>query len=94
MTDSVNPETKTVHLVVAEVWKEPEGDSLAVHLLFVNETEEDVVTMALNVLANAGYEEAELHEIGTLDGEPDEEPHKSAWATALTGEVALIEFDS
>lgn len=32
-------------------------------------------------------------EMGTLTEEPAEEPHKSAWATALSGEVALIEFD-
>jgi hypothetical protein len=33
-----------------------------------------------------------LDQIGTIMGEPDEEPHASAYQGALEGEVAIIRF--
>lgn len=90
---STADEPKQVHLLVADVWREKDSEPILVHLLFVGNEGEDIVTTALNILADQGYEEAELTEMGTLTEEPDEEPHKSAWKTALGGEAALIEFD-
>lgn len=85
-------ETSTVHLIVADVWVNANSEPETVHILLAeNITQgEDIVTVALKILANEGYEEAELLEIGQLDGEPDEEPHKSAWKSAISGQVALI----
>ena len=88
-----NPEPKTVHLVVADVWKAKEEDPRQVHLLLMNDDADGLVQTALQILANEGYEEAELLEIGTLTEEPEEEPHLSAYRNALTGQVALIEFN-
>lgn len=82
-----------IHLVIADVWNEGDEDPIEIHLLFQLGEDEDLVQTALGVLANEGFDEAELREIGTLNEEPEEEPHKSAWATALTGQVAMIEFD-
>ncbi|RCS21591.1 hypothetical protein DUT91_23080 [Phyllobacterium salinisoli] len=86
-------EPKLVHLVVADVWKDKDSEPTLVHLLLTGNGEDDLVTTALNILAGQGYEEAELLELGTLSEEPEEEPHLSAWKTALGGEAALIEFD-
>lgn len=86
-------DSKPVHLIIADVWKKGEEDSRQVHVLMMNDDTDGLVQTALQILANEGYEEAELLEIGTLTTEPDEEPHLSAWKTALTGQVALIEFN-
>ena len=48
---------------------------------------------ALESLAKEGYAEAELDQIGDMDGAPDEEPHVSAYQGALEGEVAIVTFD-
>ncbi|TIX71720.1 MAG: transcriptional regulator, partial [Mesorhizobium sp.] len=40
-----------------------------------------------------GYAEAELDQIGDMDGAPDDEPHLSAYQGALEGEVSIITFD-
>ncbi|MBB3234957.1 hypothetical protein [Phyllobacterium endophyticum] len=84
---------KTVHLIVADVWKDKDEEPRQVHLLLMNDDADGLVELALKILANSGYEEAELLEIGTLTEEPEEEPHLSAWKTALTGQAALIEFN-
>lgn len=86
-------ESKTVHVIVADVWKDKDDEPRQVHLLLMNDDADGLVNTALQILANSGYEEAELLEIGTLTEEPEEEPHLSAWKTALTGQAALIEFN-
>ena len=48
---------------------------------------------ALNALADEGFLEADLDQIGTLTDAPDEEPHASAYQGALEGEVAIIRFN-
>jgi hypothetical protein len=90
---SDSAEQKTVHLIVADVWKDKEDEPRQVHLLLMNDDADGLVQTALQILASEGYEEAELLEVGTLTEEPEEEPHLSAWRTALTGQVALIEFN-
>ncbi|GGA80624.1 hypothetical protein GCM10011491_04870 [Brucella endophytica] len=84
---------KEVFLIVADVWKEKDSEPVLVHLLLTAGGEEDIVTTALNILADQDYEEAEVTEVGTITEEPEEEPYKSAWKTALSGEAALIEFE-
>ncbi|TIR57033.1 MAG: transcriptional regulator, partial [Mesorhizobium sp.] len=37
--------------------------------------------------------EAELDQIGDMEGTPDEEPHLSAYQGALEGEVSIVTFD-
>ncbi|MBA8882107.1 hypothetical protein [Phyllobacterium myrsinacearum] len=86
-------DSKPVHLIVADVWKNKDDEPRQVHVLLMNDDTDGLVQTALQILANEGYEEAELLEIGTLTTEPEEEPHLSAWKTALTGQVALIEFN-
>ncbi len=88
-----NDDSSAVYLIIADVWNEGAEDPIEVHLLLKLEGDEDIVQTALGIRAKEGYHEAELLEIGTITEEPEEEPHKSAWKTALTGQVALIEFD-
>ena len=50
------------------------------------------VRRALEALADEGYAEAEFDQIGEMEGQPDEEPHASAWQGATEGEVAIVTF--
>ncbi|MBD7990009.1 hypothetical protein [Ochrobactrum quorumnocens] len=92
-TPIADNDSPIVHLVIADVWNEGEEESVEVHILLKSDEDEDLVQTVLAILAEEGYHEAELVEMGTITEEPEEEPHKSAWHTALTGEVALIEFE-
>lgn len=86
-------DSPTVHLIIADVWNEGDEESHEVHMLLTNPENEDLVQLALGILAEEGFHEAELLEVGSITEQPDEEPHLSAWKTAISGEVALIEFD-
>ena len=48
---------------------------------------------ALDALAKEGYAEAELDQIGDMEGEPDDEPHLSAFQGALEGEISIVTFN-
>lgn len=93
-TPTINgDESPLVHLVIADVWNEGDEDPIEIHILLKDNEEDDLVQTVLSILADEGFNEAELREMGTISEEPEEEPHKSAWHTALTGQVALIEFE-
>ncbi|MCF7647448.1 hypothetical protein KQ944_18735 [Bacillus subtilis] len=93
MSDT-NPDSNEVFLIIADAWKEGESDPVNVHILFKSEPEEDVIQAALEILASEGFAEAEISEIGTLTEQPEEEPYLSGYNTALSGQVAMIEFDA
>ena len=89
-TENTTPvDSNSVYLIIADVWNK----DVEVHMVLTLEEDDDLVQTALSILADEGYDEAELLEVGTLESQPDEEPHKSAWETAMRGEIALIEFD-
>lgn len=90
---SPDNDSQPIHLIIADVWTEGEKTPVEVHLLLKADEDDDLVETVLGILSEEGYSEAELLEIGTITEEPEEEPHKSAWKTALGGEVALIEFE-
>ncbi|HWD11869.1 hypothetical protein P8H26_00625 [Pseudochrobactrum sp. sp1633] len=92
MSDT-NPDSNEVFLIIADAWKEGESDPVNVHILLKSEPEEDVIQATLEILANEGFAEAEITEIGTLTEQPEEEPYLSGYNTALSGQVAMIEFD-
>lgn len=88
-------DSSTVHMIITNVWNEGEEEAIEVHILLtLNDDDDDLMQTTLAILAEEGYHEAELIEIGTITEEPEDEPYKSAWKTALAGEVALIEFES
>ncbi len=94
-TENTTPvDSNSVYLIIADVWNKDVEESVEVHMVLTLEEDDDLVQTALSILADEGYDEAELLEVGTLDSQPDEEPHKSAWETAMRGEIALIEFDA
>lgn len=84
----------TVFIILGQVRKESDDkQTFPVHILLVAPDDDTAVRETLNALANEGYAEADLDQIGTLDDMPDEEPHASAYQGALEGEVSIINFE-
>ena len=61
--------------------------------MLVAPDDDSAVRAALEALAKEGFAEAELDQIGEMEGMPDEEPHASAYQGAIEGEVSIVTFD-
>jgi len=86
-------EERPVTIITGRVWKRKGGRVEGVHVMLVAPDDDSAVRRALESLAAEGYAEAELDQIGDMDGIPDEEPHLSAFQGALEGEVSIVTFD-
>jgi hypothetical protein len=90
MNDNEQPH---VTILTGRVFRRKGGKAEGVHIFLVAPDDDSAVKMALQALASEGYAEAELDQIGDIDGMPEEEPHASAYQGALEGEVAIVTFD-
>lgn len=88
-----NEQNTAVTIITGRVWRWKGGDSEGVHVMLIAPDDDSAVRIALEALAREGYEEAELDQIGDMEGAPDEEPHLSAWQGALEGDVSIVTFD-
>lgn len=88
-----NDEPRPVIIITGRVWKKKNGKPEGVHVMLMAPDDDSAVRRALESLAAEGYAEAELDQIGEMQGEPDEEPHLSAYQGALEGEVSIVTFD-
>ncbi|RUW19243.1 MULTISPECIES: transcriptional regulator [unclassified Mesorhizobium] len=86
-------EERPVTIITGRVWKKKGGKPEGVHVMLVAPDDDSAVRRALESLAAEGYAEAELDQIGDMDGAPDEEPHLSAYQGALEGEVSIVTFE-
>ena len=86
-------EEKPVTIITGRVWRRKGGESEGAHIMLVAPDDDTAVRTALEALAKEGYAEAELDQIGDMDGAPDEEPHASAYQGALEGEVSIVTFE-
>ncbi|OJF92089.1 transcriptional regulator [Pararhizobium antarcticum] len=82
-----------VFIIIGKAY-EQDGDKegVDIHVMLRAPDDDTAVREALNALAEEGFLEADLDQIGTMEDVPDEEPHASAYKGALTGEVAIIRF--
>jgi hypothetical protein len=83
-------EERPVTIIVGRVRRAKGGPWQGVHVLLAAPDDDTAVHTALAALTREGYVEAELDKIGDMEGEPDEEPHLSAWQGALEGEVSIV----
>ncbi len=83
-------EERPVTIIIGRVRRAKNGPWDGVHLLLAAPDDDTAVRMALTALTREGYVEAELDQIGDMEGEPDEEPHMSAYQGALEGEVSIV----
>jgi hypothetical protein len=81
---------RQVTIITGRVWRRKGGKSEGVHVLLVAPDDDTAVRTALEALTREGYVEAELDQIGDMQGAPDEEPHMSAYQGALEGEVSIV----
>lgn len=86
-------EQRRVMIITGRVWREKGGDVEGVHVMLLAPDDDSAVRSALNALAGEGFAEAELDQIGEMEGAPDEEPHASAYQGALEGDVSIVTFD-
>lgn len=82
-----------VTIVTGRAWRTKGGKSVGVHVMLTAPDDDTAVRRVLEALATEGYAEAELDQIGDMEGAPDEEPHASAFQGALEGEIAIVTFD-
>ena len=90
MNDNEQP---PVMIITGRAWRRKGGDSDGVHVMLVAPDDDTAVRIALQALTREGYAEAELDRIGEMDGAPDEEPHASAYQSALEGEVSFVTYE-
>ncbi|MFK7902014.1 MAG: transcriptional regulator [Nitratireductor sp.] len=92
---SQNPinEDIMIFILIGEVKKEQDEEPIPFNALLAAPDDDSAVRIILETFANEGYLEADLHQIGNLEGEPEEEEFKAAYAAACQGEVALIFFE-
>jgi hypothetical protein len=90
MNDNQGP---GVTLISGRVRREKGGSSEGVHILLRAPDDDSAVRIALDALAQEGYAEVELDQIGEMEGQPLEEPHQSAWQGANEGDVSVITFE-
>ena len=83
---------RAVTIITGRAWRKKGGDSEGVHVMLVAPDDDTAVRTALEALAKEGYAEAELDQIGDMEGVPDEEPHLSAYQGALEGDVSVVTF--
>ncbi|AMS42420.1 transcriptional regulator [Aminobacter sp. NyZ550] len=84
---------RPVTIITGRVWRKKGGKPEGVHIMLVAPDDDSAVRSALDALAKEGYAEAELDQIGDMQGEPDDEPHISAYQGALEGEVSIVTFN-
>ena len=82
-----------VFIIIGKAYeKDGDSDGVDIHVMLRAPDDDTAVREALNALADEGFLEADLDQIGTLTGVPEDEPHASAYKGALEGEVAIIRF--
>jgi hypothetical protein len=86
-------EQRPVTIITGRVRRRKGGKSEGVHIMLVAPDDDTAVRTALESLTKEGFAEAELDQIGEMEGVPDEEPHLSAYQGAVEGEVSIVTFD-
>lgn len=81
-----------VTLITGSVRRREGDEDVPVHVLLLAPDDDTAVRRTLEALRAKGFAGAELDQIGQMEGEPDEEPHLSAYQGALEGEVSVVTF--
>lgn len=79
-----------VWIIIGRVTRRKGGEDKGVHIILQAPDDDSAVRLTLEALQREGFAEAELDQIGEMQGEPEEEPHLSAYQGALEGEVSIV----
>lgn len=97
MNDNEVEMDPVVYIVIGRVWENEEAlpeDAITIHALLTAPDDDDAVRRTLESLSSQGFAEAELEQIGVMDGEPDDPVYESAYQDALSGNVAIVTFSA
>ena len=81
-----------VFIIIGKGYESDNSEGVDLHIMLKAADDDSAVREALNALAEEGFIEADLDQIGMLPEVPSEEPHASAYQGAVDGEVAIIRF--
>ncbi|WP_018860449.1 hypothetical protein [Rhizobium sp. 42MFCr.1] len=81
-----------VFIIIGKGYESDNSEGVDLHIMLKAADDDSAVREALNALAEEGFIEADLDQIGMLTEVPSEEPHASAYQGAVDGEVAIIRF--
>ncbi|CAN7240332.1 MULTISPECIES: hypothetical protein [Rhizobium] len=87
-----NSEGPMVFIIIGKGYQSDDSEGVDLHIMLKAADDDSAVREALNALAEEGFIEADLDQIGMLTEVPEEEPHASAYQGAVDGEVAIIRF--
>jgi hypothetical protein len=87
-----NTEGPMVFIIIGKGYESDASEGVDLHIMLKAADDDSAVREALNALAEEGFIEADLDQIGMLTEIPEEEPHASAYQGAVEGEVAIIRF--
>ena len=86
------PDSETVYIIIGRAYAGEDEEGIDIHVMLKSENDDEAVQEALAALAEEGFLEADLDQIGIIMEPPEDEPHASAYQGALEGEVAIIRF--
>lgn len=95
MNDNDTELEPVVYIVIGRVWEDEDASpdtAITIHALLTAPDDDDAVRKTLESLSAQGYVEAELDQIGVMDGEPDDPVYEGAYQDALAGNVAIVTF--
>jgi hypothetical protein len=93
MNDNDTELGPVVYIVIGRVWEDEDTapqKAITIHALLTAPDDDDAVRKTLEALSAQGYVEAELDQIGAIDGEPDDPVYEGAYQDALSGNVAIV----
>ncbi|WP_411036072.1 transcriptional regulator [Shinella sp. BYT-45] len=90
--DNYTLDEPMVFIIIGKAYEREGEEGIDIHVMLRAPDDDSAVREALNALSEEGFLEADLDQIGTLTGPPEDEPHASAYQGALEGEVAIIRF--
>jgi hypothetical protein len=83
----------TVFILIGGVRRSGAEEMIRFYAFLTAADDDGAVRKCLESLAQQGFEEADLDQIGVLTGPPEEEEFHEPYAAAVKGEVALMLFD-
>ncbi len=83
-----------VFVITGSVTRSDFAGQIPFNALLKAADDDSAVRNCLSALAQQGYEEANLDQIGNVMDRPEEEEFRKAYDAALDGEVAIIVFSS
>ena len=86
-------ESRPVFILIGGVRRENEEDMSRFYAFLTAPDDDGAVRKCLEALAQQGFDEADLDQIGTMTGPPEEPEYQDAWNAALAGDVALMVFE-